>query len=307
MASTINASTSSGLVNTADTSGILQLQTANTTALTVDGSQNVGIGTTSPSAKLDVNQGSASGYSLVVDRTGNAGSVGFKQDGTITGQINALSGGGLILYTGSTPTERMRIDSSGNLLVGTTSASGSRMDVVTSASSAIGFLKNSNAAPYGVRVNYTTATPNGTDNWFYYADDATALRFKVNSNGGIANYSANNVILSDQREKKDIALAPNYLDKICQIPVKTFLFNDQTDTDLNLGPIAQDVQAVCPELVTESNWAGKDKPEKMRLSIYQTDLQYALMKSIQELKAINDTQAETINALTARIVALETA
>jgi hypothetical protein len=32
-----------------------------------------------------------------------------------------------------------------------------------------------------------------------------------------------------------------------------------------------------------------------------------LVKAIQELKAINDTQAETINALTARIVALETA
>jgi len=30
-----------------------------------------------------------------------------------------------------------------------------------------------------------------------------------------------------------------------------------------------------------------------------------LVKAIQELKAINDTQAETINALTARIVALE--
>jgi hypothetical protein len=120
----------------------------------------------------------------------------------------------------------------------------------------------------------------------------------------LQNYQANNSNLSDQREKKEIQLAPNYLDKICQIPVKTFLFNDQTDTDLNLGAIAQDVQAVCPELVMESNWGSKEEP-KMRLSIYQTDLQYALMKSIQELKALNDTQAETINALTARIVALE--
>jgi hypothetical protein len=111
--------------------------------------------------------------------------------------------------------------------------------------------------------------------------------------------------LSDQREKKNIELAPNYLNKICQIPVKTFLFIDQTDTDLNLGSIAQDVKAICPELVTESNWGTPEEP-KMRLSIYQTDLQYALMKSIQELKAINDTQAETINALTARIVAIET-
>jgi hypothetical protein len=49
MASTINASTTAGLVNTADTSGVLQLQTANTTAVTVDASQNVGIGVT-PSA-----------------------------------------------------------------------------------------------------------------------------------------------------------------------------------------------------------------------------------------------------------------
>jgi len=54
MAVTINASTSAGLVNTADTSGVLQLQTAGTTALTVDTSANVGIGTASPASKLDV-------------------------------------------------------------------------------------------------------------------------------------------------------------------------------------------------------------------------------------------------------------
>ena len=98
------------------------------------------------------------------------------------------------------------------------------------------------------------------------------------------NYSANNSNLSDIREKKNIELAGNYLDKVCAIPVKTFLFNDKTDTDLNLGVIAQDVQAIAPELVSETNWGTEEEP-KMRLSIYQTDLQYALMKAIQELKA----------------------
>jgi hypothetical protein len=49
MAVTINASTTAGLVQTADTSGVLALQTAGTTAVTVDASQNVGIGVT-PSA-----------------------------------------------------------------------------------------------------------------------------------------------------------------------------------------------------------------------------------------------------------------
>ena len=46
MASIINAATSGGLVTTADTSGILQLQTAGTTAVTVDASQNAGVGVT---------------------------------------------------------------------------------------------------------------------------------------------------------------------------------------------------------------------------------------------------------------------
>jgi len=41
MTSTINASTTAGIVTTADTSGVLALQTAGTTAVTVDASQNV--------------------------------------------------------------------------------------------------------------------------------------------------------------------------------------------------------------------------------------------------------------------------
>jgi hypothetical protein len=72
------------------------------------------------------------------------------------------------------------------------------------------------------------------------------------------------------------------------------LFNDQTDSDLNLGVIAQDVQAVAPELITESNWGTETNP-KMRLSIYQTDLQYALMKCIQELKAEVDALKSQLN------------
>lgn len=40
MATTINASTTAGLIQTADTSGSLQLQTANVTAVTIDASQN---------------------------------------------------------------------------------------------------------------------------------------------------------------------------------------------------------------------------------------------------------------------------
>lgn len=65
MASTINAdngvsSGSAGLKSSADSTGVLALQTNGTTAVTVDTSQNVGIGTTSPvtgNSKLTVTTG----------------------------------------------------------------------------------------------------------------------------------------------------------------------------------------------------------------------------------------------------------
>ena len=55
MASIINSTTTAGVTVTGDNSGSLQLATNNgTTALTIDTSQNVGIGTTSPTVPLQI-------------------------------------------------------------------------------------------------------------------------------------------------------------------------------------------------------------------------------------------------------------
>jgi hypothetical protein len=284
--------------------GVALAVLANSTNVYMAG--NVGIGTSSPSDLLSLlasNSSNTTGITLTnnngTDQIGNSitfkGSFGapFSQDNLlarISSLVTSYNGGkfgNLTFSTGSggSISEAMRIDSSGNLGIGATPSNNARLHVEGSVADNITRLRNTNSSPYGLQVTYTTVAPNGVGNGFVECYDTGGQRATIRSNGGLANYSANNVNLSDQREKKDIALAPNYLDKICQIPVKTFLFNDQTDTDLNLGAIAQDVQAVCPELVMESNWANKNEPEKMRLSIYQTDLQYALMKCIQELSA----------------------
>jgi len=157
----------------------------------------------------------------------------------------------------------------------------------------------SSSSPFGILIGYTGAAPNGTGNPFLECEDTGAQRAAIRSNGGIANYSANDVNLSDRREKTNFAPAKSYLDTICAIPVQTFNYIDQSEDDpgLTLGVVAQDVQAVAPELVMESNWGSKEEP-KMRLSIYQTDLQYALMKCIQEQQAI-------ITDLRARVAQLE--
>jgi len=310
--SSISAGTTSTttLVHSGDTTGSLVFKTndtgsGGTTAVTIDTSQNVGIGTSSPLRKFHVKGSgntsqfestSSSGYVYIGDSASSA--IDNQGIGTVGNNLSFLAGG----------SERMRIDSSGNLLVGVTTGTNGRIKAKQTISDNVLYLDGSNASPYGLQVYYSTAAPNGTGAEFIYCNDTSATRFVARSNGGLANYSANNVNLSDRREKTNFSPSKSYLDVICAIPVQTFNYIDQNmeeDAGLTLGVVAQDVQAVAPELVMESNWASRGEPEKMRLSIYQTDLQYALMKSIQELKAINDTQAETINALTARVVALE--
>jgi hypothetical protein len=203
-------------------------------------------------------------------------------------------------------TESMRITSAGDVCIGTTSVAGNQQALVVRSADNAGkltgtFICTSSAGTaYGIEMNYSALTPNNTGSEFYIASDSSATRFQVRSNGGIANYSGNNVNLSDAKEKTNVELAGSYLSKICAIPVKTFNYIDQNledDDGLTLGVVAQDVEAVAPELVSESDWSVEKDGSKMRLSIYQTDLQYALMKCIQELNAKVDAQAIRIAEL----------
>ena len=273
LATSVDARFESGITGTG-TYLPLTFYTGGSERVRIDTSGNVGIGTSSPTTKLDVN-GNIAGGSLNVFGTG-----------TPANGINNVTTDALGFFTAST--ERARIDSSGNLLVGVTSTQGGGGSCIARSGNGAQALQilHTGTNPFGAFINYTGAAPNGTGNNFIQCNDSAAERFTVRSNGGIANFSGNNVNLSDRREKTNFAPAKSYLDTICAIPVQTFNYIDQSENDpgLTLGVVAQDVQAVAPELVTESNWGTKDDP-KMRLSIYQTDLQYALMKCIQELKS----------------------
>jgi hypothetical protein len=315
-----NSTSTAGTTRVRATAGALAFLTSNAEAMRIDASQNVGIGTSSPAYDLQVSKTVAAGS--VISQVNNPSATGAARLylGNDSGEsaayfqvfgsthavkpsiINIGGNANYPLVFDTAGIERMRIDSSGNLLVGTTSLSGTeRFSLLSSVGDWSQVIRNSNASPFGLFINYTTATPNSSGNAFFtcYDNNATNERFTVRSNGGIANYSGNNVNLSDVREKINIEPASSYLDKICAIPVKTFNYIDQNreeDDGLTLGVIAQDVQAVAPELVMESNWGTKDEP-KMRLSIYQTDLQYALMKSIQELKSELDSVKAELQTL----------
>ena len=268
-----------------------------TQAMTLDASGNLGLGVTSISGfRADIlstgtdaalrARSSNSSEVLRVESAGTSSAqIRFINTAVNNTYISADSG---VLAFSTNGQERSRITSGGDLLVGTTaqpSGASSRQVVKYDTSDYVSYLWNANASPYGVRVQHDTDV-NGTGNPFLICVGNATERASIRSNGGLANYSGNNVNLSDRREKTNFAPAKPYLDTICAIPVQTFNYIDQSEDDpgLTLGVVAQDVQAVAPELVHESNWGTEDEP-RVRLSVYQTDLQYALMKAIQELTA----------------------
>ena len=290
----------------------------NATAITIDSSENVGIGTSvdlfkftigSPVGSLPTYSNPSSGHDQAWMRSTNTGAGSnylMVLDIGIHGATDATNGGSDIRFITQpkvspfAPLERMRIDSSGNLLVGATSGSLHILSKSKASGAVLEIINSSGTAPSNTSFKFTGAAPNNGSSTFFTTADTSAYRGGWLSNGGVQNYQANNSNLSDRREKTNFVPAKSYLDIICDIPVQTFNYIDQNmedDDSPSLGVVAQDVQAVAPELVVESNWGTKDDP-KMRLAIYQTDFQYALMKSIQELK-------EELNTATARITALE--
>ena len=246
----------------------------------IDAAGNVGIGTTSPDEKLDVVGKMKISDDIILAQTN--GRIDYD---------NGNSNGALRFHSTSANEERMRITSGGHVLFGTT-------DSALSTGVGFKYIDSATAPYFGLTVNSSSAT--GVSNFHHYNTNATynGFRFYITNNGGIYNYSANNVNLSDERVKTNIELSGNYLDKICSIPVRLFNYKDEPEgTEKNLGVIAQEVEAIAPELVNPEGFGETPEDGIPLKSVYTTDMMYALMKAIQELKADNDSLRARIETL----------
>jgi len=125
------------------------------------------------------------------------------------------------------------------------------------------------------------------------------LKSAFYSNGGLANFSANNANLSDRNAKKDISPAAGTWDCIKEWEIVNYRYKNQPDdANLNLGVIAQQVEESCPEVVTvfeeakdaklavldddgnEVEPAQEAQPEK--LGVKEQQMMWMAIKALQE-------------------------
>jgi hypothetical protein len=186
--------------------------------------------------------------------------------------------------------ERARITSGGDLLVGTTTSNGKFCVLYSSASSFGVYSENQQASPgvdaAAVAGNLSNATgTNAATAYIYRGRSAGADRFYVYGNGGIGNYQANDVNLSDERVKTDIKPVGSYWDKIKAIEIVTFKYKDQTHNDDNVGVIAQQVESVAPEFVDVDGFDKTPEDGVPLKTVYTTDMYHAAIKALQEAMA----------------------
>ena len=288
--------TDSGIVYGTNT---VSLATNGTTALTVDASQNVGIGTSSPSAKLDVTNGSAAANCII--KITNSGTWGAYMQGVTSNRTfsygafdltNGFASGTWGVRDETAAAWRMLIDNSGNLLVGTTSGAGERISVVAPSGNAAMSVQVSANGNAGVNFKNVSSTTVG----------------QIVVNAATTAYNTS----SDYRLKENIQSMAGALAKVAELKPVTYTW--KSTGEASEGFIAHELQTVIPDCVTGEKdavetYTDEDGNEQTRPKYQGIDTSFlvaTLTAAIQELKALTDAQASTITSLTARITALET-
>ena len=144
-------------------------------------------------------------------------------------------------------------------------------------------------------------------------EDSSAIRFRVLSNGGIANFQSNDSNLCDEREKKNIETLESTWDSLKNWELKKFHYKESADTDNKIyGVIAQQVKEHCPEVITdwvkqkasdavldeEGNVVTPAAEEIIRLGVKEQQMMWMAVKALQESQ-------KRIETLEAKVAALE--
>ena len=278
-----------------------------TNTLKVDSSNNrVGIGESSPATPLHISTGASTAAELRITSnntgsgSGDRGRIAVyssRNDGTAyeAGRIEVDRSSGtedkahFIFSTnnGSGVEERVRINSSGQVLVGdgTPNAAGSLLELQTAQNTAnvLYMLKNN-------QVEMTMGFKSSTDTNFYIGTGSAT----IGTNGVfLSNTGSSFSSVSDERKKTVIEQIENASAKVSTLRTVIGRFNHDEDEKRRPFLIAQDVQAVLPEAVSEL------PDENSTLGLSYTDVIPLLTAALKESIAKIETLETKVAALEA--------
>jgi hypothetical protein len=274
----------------------------------INSSGNVGIGTASPSSKVEIAGNLLiTGANIFTDATS-----GIFFSGANNNFTNGIGGVGINnIFFQTASAERMRIDSSGNVMIGTTSSAYKFY---------VDDANNRTEANAQVRIG-------GSGYSLYNFLDGTAAYIGQNSNsrslriysGGSSGTGVNLAAggtswgtFSDERLKYEIENINDAITKIKNIRCVSYKLKD-VDTEISskrLGVIAQSLVGKLDEVLDYSKKSEEDENEY--ISVRYSEIIPVLIKSIQEqqaiieeLKATTTSQQTKIDSLEAKLTALE--
>ena len=220
----------------------------------INDSQNVGIGTSSPSFKLDIL--GSSPFIRINNTAETEGGIIF-QDSADTGQSAAIkydaNGNSLIFYNFSFNTERMRIDSSGNVGIGTSSPT-ARLEISSPNQGDVyleGGTDNSRQLRFSTFANISDhaghlINASSTNGAIAFATGGSeAMRINSNQDVGIGTSSPSRKLHVSEAVNGDIAL-----------------FTNTIDADLNIN-LSSGVTLLSPSTTTLA--FGTSSTERMRI------------------------------------------
>jgi hypothetical protein len=296
---------------------------------------NVGIGTTNPDSKLEI-EGDTDGALLTLISSSGGSNDAFMQfhdaengtayamgldssDGKFKISLDYGTNGSLTSDT------KLVMDTSGKVGIGTTSPQAklhvsnsgeSNLDIEDTGGQRYRLFSRNSDKVFGI---YDASRPK---TWFRYTGNATisstklallegggnvgigmtnpSYRLQLSVNSAAKPSSSTWTVVSDERVKENIKPYGKGLNEILQVNTKTFDYNGKAGFDKtknNVGIIAQDMIKIFPETIKTYN-AKLNETDEEETELYNFDghaLTFALINAIQELKAEIDELKKQIN------------